>query len=75
MGFTISTEVLGHLYKNKKTYPSQLKERVHEALKKIETTMGKNFGSETDPLLVSVCSGARASIPTRYRRKTNQKLV
>ncbi|MFA5315493.1 MAG: pyruvate, phosphate dikinase [Candidatus Omnitrophota bacterium] len=62
-GFTITTEVCTYYYQNKKKYPAGLKEEVAKALKKVETIMGKSFGDPSDPLLVSVRSGARKSMP------------
>lgn len=62
-GFTISTEVCTHYYANSKTYPNDLKEQVTEALHKLESAMSLKFGDPERPLLVSVRSGARASMP------------
>ncbi len=62
-GFTITTEVCTYYYKNKRAYPKGLKEQVQKALKKIEKIMGKGFGDSGNPLLVSVRSGARRSMP------------
>ncbi|MDD2653963.1 MAG: pyruvate, phosphate dikinase, partial [Candidatus Omnitrophica bacterium] len=62
-GFTITTEVCTYYYKNKKSYPKALKEEVNKALKKIEDLMDKGFGDINNPLLVSVRSGARKSMP------------
>jgi pyruvate,orthophosphate dikinase len=62
-GFTITTEVCTYFYANNKNYPAGLKDGVQNFLSKIEQCLGKKFGSETDPLLVSVRSGARASMP------------
>jgi pyruvate,orthophosphate dikinase len=62
-GFTITTEVCTHFYHNKKTYPKGLKEKVAEAMRRIEKIMGKSFGDPADPLLMSVRSGARKSMP------------
>ncbi len=62
-GFTITTEVCTYYYANKHTYPKGLKEEVHKFLKKVEELMGKKFGNIDDPLLVSVRSGARRSMP------------
>ncbi len=62
-GFTISTGVCTHYYDNDKTYPADLEKQVADALGKIETTLGRKFGSVEKPLLVSVRSGARASMP------------
>jgi pyruvate,orthophosphate dikinase len=62
-GFTITTEICTYYYQNKKTYPKGLKEKVDEAMRRIEKIMGKKFGDPTDPLLMSVRSGARKSMP------------
>jgi len=62
-GFTITTEVCTYYYQNKKKYPAGLKEEAAKALKKIEDIMGKKFGDPVNPLLVSVRSGARKSMP------------
>lgn len=62
-GFTITTEVCTYYYQNKKKYPAGLREQVQTALKKVESLMGKKFGDSEKPLLVSVRSGARKSMP------------
>ena len=62
-GFTITTEVCTHYYKNRKTYPKELKNQVMTALEKVEAIMGRKFGDPDNPLLVSVRSGARSSMP------------
>jgi pyruvate, orthophosphate dikinase len=62
-GFTITTEVCTHFYKNRKTYPKGLKEDVQKDMKRVEKIMGKSFGDTNDPLLISVRSGARKSMP------------
>ncbi|ALC17737.1 pyruvate phosphate dikinase [Desulfuromonas soudanensis] len=62
-GFTITTEVCTEFYKNDRQYPASLKEEVAEHLRRIETLMGKRLGDAKKPLLVSVRSGARASMP------------
>ncbi len=62
-GFTITTEVCTSYYENKRKYPKELKEQVISALKKVENSMGAKFGDPNNPLLVSVRSGARASMP------------
>lgn len=62
-GFTISTEVCTFYYNNNKKYPKELKTQVQEALKKVEKMMNAGFGDTKNPLLVSVRSGARASMP------------
>ncbi|BCA78895.1 pyruvate, phosphate dikinase [Desulfuromonas sp. AOP6] len=62
-GFTLTTEVCTEFYKNNRQYPAELKGQVEENLRKVETLMGKKFGDAKNPLLVSVRSGARASMP------------
>src|SRR3989338_3652182 len=62
-GFTITTEVCTYYYKHKKSYPKELKEEVDKSLKEVEELMGKKFGDSANPLLVSVRSGARRSMP------------
>lgn len=62
-GFTISTDVCTAYYDNNKQYPEGLDNEVHENLRKVENEMGKKFGDAKDPLLFSVRSGARASMP------------
>ena len=62
-GFTITTEVCSYFYKHKQTYPNSLKLQVEEALSALETKMGMKFGDTSDPLLVSVRSGAPVSMP------------
>jgi len=62
-GFTITTEVCTYYYKNKKAYPQELKSQVNTAIERTEKLMGKKFGDLSNPLLVSVRSGARRSMP------------
>ncbi len=62
-GFTITTEVCTYYYEHKRTCPPQLARQVDEALAKIEKSVGKQFGGEQSPLLISVRSGARDSMP------------
>jgi len=62
-GFTITTEVCTHFYDNKNTYPQELKDEVEKALAAVEKIVGAKFGEASNPLLVSVRSGARASMP------------
>ena len=62
-GFTMSTEVCTYYYQNKNTYPRSLTGEVKAALKKMEAAMKAKFGDPKNPLLVSVRSGARASMP------------
>ncbi|EAT15697.1 pyruvate, phosphate dikinase [Desulfuromonas acetoxidans] len=62
-GFTITTEVCTEFYKNDRNYPAELKGQVDAQLQQVEQLMGKEFGDSENPLLVSVRSGARASMP------------
>src|SRR6202023_1980614 len=62
-GFTMTTAVCTYYYENGKTYPSNLKEQVTAALDQVGRLVGKGFGDTENPLLVSVRSGARASMP------------
>lgn len=62
-GFTITTEVCTYYYDHKKTYPKKLKTQLEASMEKMEKLMNKKFGDEKDPLLVSVRSGARRSMP------------
>lgn len=62
-GFTISTEVCTHYYDRGKTFPDGLREEVGEVIRKVEAVMGATFGNAGNPLLFSVRSGARASMP------------
>src|ERR1700744_3609537 len=62
-GFTITTEVCTHYYAHKNSYPNDLKIQVEKALAQIEQSVGCKFGDAKNPLLVSVRSGARASMP------------
>jgi pyruvate,orthophosphate dikinase len=62
-GFTITTEVCTYFYKNDRKYPADLEEQVDSALATIEKLVGAKFGDARNPLLISVRSGARASMP------------
>ncbi|MSR61077.1 MAG: pyruvate, phosphate dikinase [Planctomycetes bacterium] len=62
-GFTLSTEVCTHFYAHDKSYPRGLEGEVERALTAIEGVVGKRFGDGANPLLVSVRSGARVSMP------------
>lgn len=62
-GFSITTEVCTHYYDNDENYPGELKGQVEAALTAIEQSVGMRFGDEDNPLLVSVRSGARVSMP------------
>jgi pyruvate,orthophosphate dikinase len=62
-GFTITTEVCTLYYKNNRKYPPELKTQVETSLMRVEKIIGKKFGDPENPLLVSVRSGARSSMP------------
>ncbi|MGZ7064999.1 MAG: pyruvate, phosphate dikinase, partial [Candidatus Aminicenantales bacterium] len=62
-GFTVSTDVCGLFYKNRKKVPDAVRLEVEKNLKRLEKTTGQGFGDAKNPLLVSVRSGARASMP------------
>ncbi len=62
-GFTITTELCTYYYANKRKYPKSLEKEVIAALAKVERAMGAKFGDPKNPLLVSIRSGARASMP------------
>jgi pyruvate,orthophosphate dikinase len=62
-GFTITTEVCSYFYDHNRAYPKQLEAQVATAMAKIEKSTGKRFGDQERPLLVSVRSGARDSMP------------
>jgi pyruvate, orthophosphate dikinase len=62
-GFTITTAVCTHYYDNGKTYPEKLRAEVEAALAEVGRITGKGFGDGSNPLLVSVRSGGRASMP------------
>ncbi|MBO6805561.1 pyruvate, phosphate dikinase [Thalassospira sp.] len=62
-GFTITTEVCTAFYDNNRAYPDGLNAEVESALASVEKLVGRTFGNAKDPLLVSVRSGARASMP------------
>ena len=78
-GFTISTEVCRYYYNNGKKYPIELKTQMDQSLKKLEDLTGKKFGDVKNPLLVSVRSGAAASMPgmmdTILNLGLNEKVV
>ena len=62
-GFTITTEVCTYYYAHGKAYPSTLEAEADKAMRRVEELVGTKFGDEKNPLLVSVRSGARASMP------------
>src|SRR5215813_1646797 len=62
-GFTITTDVCTYYYRHNKQYPKDLRDQVEKALAQVGHIAGKTFGDRSNPLLVSVRSGARASMP------------
>src|SRR4051794_29250299 len=62
-GFTLTTEVCTHYYKHGRSYPGNLQDAVDAALARVGEQMGARFGDPAHPLLVSVRSGARVSMP------------
>jgi len=62
-GFTITTEVCAYFYSHNRRYPRELKGQVNRALARVEKIMGSKFGDAKNPLLLSVRSGARVSMP------------
>jgi len=62
-GFTITTDVCTYYYANKRSYPAELDAQVRKSLAKVEKEMGAVFGDPKNPLLLSVRSGSRASMP------------
>ena len=62
-GFTVTTEACTEYYNCGKKISSEIEEQIFSALRELEEIQGKKFGDESDPLLVSVRSGARASMP------------
>ncbi len=62
-GFTITTEVCTHYYKNGQNYPTTLKQELTDAVVSLEKQLSKDFGGKENPLLLSVRSGARESMP------------
>ena len=62
-GLTITTEVCTYYYENSQKFPNELEKQLKESVDKIEKGMGNNFGDPDNPLLLSVRSGARMSMP------------
>jgi pyruvate, orthophosphate dikinase len=62
-GFTITTEVCSYFYSHGRSYPAELREQVAKGLAELERLLGARFGNANNPLLVSVRSGARVSMP------------
>ena len=78
-GITITTEVCTYYYENNKEYPKTLEQEVNAAINNLEQNLGKKFGDAENPLLVSVRSGSRASMPgmmdTVLNLGINQQIV
>src|SRR5947207_960263 len=62
-GFTISTEVCNIFFENQRSVPPEIEEQVDKGLAKLEKAIGKKLGNAADPLLLSVRSGAKFSMP------------
>ena len=62
-GFTLTTEVCTEYYKNNRSFPESLANEVKDSISEVESIMGTKFGDATNPLLLSVRSGARQSMP------------
>src|SRR4051794_6762440 len=62
-GFTISTEVCNLFFENDRQVPKEVDDQIHQALEKLEGQMGKKLGDVNDPVLLSVRSGAKFSMP------------
>ena len=67
MGFTITTEACTDYYKSGRKISNEIKQQIFDALRWLEKENGKKFGDNSDPLLVSVRSGARVSMPPQRR--------
>src|SRR4026208_2529767 len=78
-GFRVTTEVCAYYYDNKRTYPPALRSQMETGITSIEQQTGKKFGDLKNPLLVSVRSGARDSMPgmmdTILNLRLNDKTV
>ena len=74
-GFTMTTEVCTNYYENDKTYPDGLDSQTEDGLAHIENLTAKKFGDPKNPLLVSVRSGARASMPGMMDTVLNLSLI
>ena len=62
-GFTITTEVCNYYYQNNNNYPDSLQQQIEESIRLLEKTLNKKFGDSRNPLILSVRSGARISMP------------
>ena len=74
-GFTMTAEVCTSYYDNNETYPADLDPQTEAGLAHIEKLTGKKFGDSANPLLVSVRSGARASMPGMMDTVLNLSLI
>ena len=74
-GFTITTEVCTEYYKSGKKMPKGLEAEIKAAMKKVEALTGNEFGDTENPLLVSVRSGARVSMPGMMDTVLNLSLI
>ena len=74
-GFTITTEVCTYYYDNKETYPAELRKQVLSALKQVELQTKLDFSDASKPLLLSIRSGARASMPGMMDTILNLSLI
>src|SRR5260370_9539730 len=74
-GFTITTELCTWYYANNNSYPPELKDEAEKALASVEQVVGLSFGDANNPLLVSVRSGARASMPGMMDTVLNLRLT
>ena len=74
-GFTITTDICTLYYKYNRKFPKELRQQVDSALARVEKIMGKKFGDTRDPLLISVRSGARSSMPGMMETVLNTGLT
>jgi pyruvate,orthophosphate dikinase len=72
-GFTISTEVCNWYYDNGRRFPEKFAKQMKDGLRIIEKEVKKKFGDRRDPLLVSVRSGARDSMPQRHHCRSAEE--
>ncbi len=74
-GFTITTEVCTYYYQNNRNYPAELEKQVEDAIHEVESIMGRKFADPDNPLLFSVRSGARISMPGMMETVLNAGLT
>ena len=74
-GLTITTEVCTYYYENSQKFPNELEKQLKESVDKIEKGMGNTFGDPDNPLLLSVRSGARTSMPGMMETVLNLSLI